>query len=82
MAKLGMLDYFIQVSQLLFKDACAFVCINNKLSESFPMKRGVLQGCPIALYLFLMVGEALHAASMATQQAGNLSGILLPSGQQ
>jgi hypothetical protein len=47
---------------------------------SFEIGRGMRQGCLLAPYLFLLVGEALRVATCTALQAGDLSGILLPDG--
>ena len=46
--------------KLLFLGAIARITINNELIEDFPLKQGVREGCLIALYLFILVGEALN----------------------
>jgi hypothetical protein len=58
------------MTQVLFKEATVAVCLNGKESASFPIHKGVRQGCPLAPFLFLFVGEALHAASMHRIQRG------------
>ena len=78
MVKLNMPKYFVQATKLLFRDARASVCINNCLTETLPIQHGLRQGCPVAPFLFLIVGEALHVASMSAQHEGELKGISLP----
>jgi hypothetical protein len=42
----------------MFIGIIANVNINNKFSKDSCIKRGVWHMCPLALYLFLVVGEA------------------------
>ncbi len=35
--------------------------VNGKAFEAFATERGVRQGCPLAPYLFLIVGETFNA---------------------
>ena len=77
MAKMGILGEFIEMVKMLFQDAQAIVSLNSKLIEPFLILWEVCQRCPHAPYLFVLVDEALHAASRATIQAGDLIGILL-----
>jgi len=42
--------------------------------------RGVRQGCPLAPYLFLFVGEALNVAAKKLSEDGELAGVNLPEG--
>jgi len=37
------------------------VVVNGKAFKAFATKRGVRQGCPLAPYLFLIVGETFNA---------------------
>lgn len=77
---LGFPDYFIDLIRLLFLDAAATVKVNGCLSESFPIERGVRQGCPLAPYLFLLVAEVLNSMVKAGASVGDIKGILLPVG--
>ena len=74
-------EYFIRTTQLVFKDAKAFVCINNKLTENFNIQHAIRQGHLVAPYLFLVIGEALQVVRMAVQQIRELTSISLPSGR-
>jgi hypothetical protein len=50
----------------------------NKLSKDFCIERGVWHGCPLAPYLFLVVGENVDATIKEKQWLGRLQGIKLP----
>ena len=45
MQKLGVLVEFLNMVQLLFKDAEVSICINGPYTHSFPIMRVVRQGC-------------------------------------
>lgn len=63
---------------LLFKDAIARILINEKSTPSFPLQQGVKQGCPLASYLFLIVGEILNHNVKREVQCGHIQGITIP----
>ena len=59
MHKMGINAQFINWGKLLFGNASAAVNINGGPGNNFRVERGVRKGCPLAPYLFLIVGEAL-----------------------
>ena len=59
MEKLGM-PKSINLILLLFYDALVSININNQATQTFRLYRGVHQGCPLAPYLFIILGEALN----------------------
>lgn len=61
---MGFPEEFVHLVTLLFQDAAASVKVNGQLSPLFNIKRGVRQGCPIALYLFLIIAEVLNTIVM------------------
>lgn len=77
---MGIPQSFIQLTKLLFTDAEAVVCVNGVNTKKIPVRQGVRQGCPLAPYLFLVVGEALNAATKKMLVEGELAGIKLPEG--
>ncbi|KAG0605467.1 hypothetical protein M758_9G061900 [Ceratodon purpureus] len=80
MDRMGLPAPFTAMVRLLLVDASASVAINGACSASFPIRRGVRQGCPLAPYLFLLVAEALATASRHAISTGHLKGITLPDG--
>jgi hypothetical protein len=52
--------------------------VNGKASKVFVIKRSMRQGCPLAPYLFLIVGEALNDKIYEEQRVGRIEGIHLP----
>ncbi|KAG0623283.1 hypothetical protein M758_3G162400 [Ceratodon purpureus] len=80
MTRMGMPPGFVGMVRLLLEDAAAAVSINGGVSASFPIRRGVRQGCPLAPYLFLFAAEALATATSHGTAQGTLRGIRLPDG--
>ena len=69
---------FIHWVKLLFGNVSASVNINGSPGRSFKVERGIRQGCPLAPYLFLIVGEALtHTIKKAVKEK-RLRGVVLP----
>lgn len=80
--KIGFPPKFLTFVRLLFTNTSASVLCNGLDSKDFDIQRGVRQGCPLAPYLFLFVGEALNAAIKHLTEEGALSGINLPNSQE
>jgi hypothetical protein len=78
MERLGFPSEFINMSKLLFRDARACVSVNGRLTEKFTITQGVRQGCPLAPYLFLIIGEVLNMSIKAEASIGHIRGITLP----
>lgn len=64
----------------MFENASPVVNLNCNLGNNFKVKRGVRQGCPVAPYLFLILGEVLTHIIKKTVANGRLKGITLPGG--
>jgi len=77
MDKFGVPKAFILLVKMFLQDASAFVSFNSKMTKSFSISRGVRQGCPLAPYLFLLVGEALNMAAKEELAADRIQGITL-----
>ena len=60
MEALGFDAESINMTKLLFTSATTSVCVNGSTSKPFQLSRGVHQGCLMAPYLFLIVGEILN----------------------
>jgi hypothetical protein len=84
MSPLGIPDCFVEWIRLLFIRAKVTIHLNGQTTASFPIERGMYQGCPLAPYLFLFIGEALNIATKQAMELRNLKGIYLPHevGQQ
>lgn len=79
MAKMGFLSIFTNMTKLLFEGAEASVCVNRRRTSKFPILQGVRQGCPLAPYLFLIVGEVLNSSLKCEVSRGRIRGIDLPN---
>lgn len=71
---------FIHLVKLLLSDAEAAISLNGLSTATFPITRGVRQGCPLAPYLFLLVAEALATVTKRAVDSGSIKGIMLPDG--
>ena len=82
MHMMGIDARFIQWVKLLFGNASAAVNINGSPGSTFKVERGVWQGCPLAPYLFLIVGEALTHTIKKSVEEKRLKGVVLPGGKK
>ena len=73
--KTGLPENFIKWTKCLYKGATSRVRNNGKLTEPVPFNRGVRQGCPLSLYLFVLVAETL---SHAIRNEPKILGINIP----
>ena len=78
MSRMGFPQLFTNMVKLTMVEAEAAINVNGYTSASFKIDRGVRQGCPLAPFLFLIVGEVLHARTLSAQQQGALKGVKLP----
>jgi hypothetical protein len=80
--QLGFPEIFISMVQLLFQHAAAHVSVNGKSTAAFPILQGVQQGCPLAPYLFLIIGEILNHSLKRVSSQGRIKGIWLPGAKE
>ncbi|XP_024532423.1 uncharacterized protein LOC112346855 [Selaginella moellendorffii] len=59
MIKQGVLLQFVEWTASLYHSPSSKVTINKTMGQPFKLERSVHQGCPLALYLFLFVADAL-----------------------
>ncbi len=52
--------------------------MNGKVFKVLVIEKGMRQGCPLAPYLFLIVGETFNAKIYGEQRLGKIEGIHLP----
>ena len=50
----GFNENFIRWIRLLYNDISSSVIINNHISDSFPVNRGVRQGCSLSMLLYVI----------------------------
>ena len=82
MRKMNVSAKFIKWVEMFFTNASAAVNLNGSPGNSFKIERGVRQGCPLAPYLFLIVGEALTHTIKKAVTEGRLRRITLPGGHK
>lgn len=61
MEKLGFSKQFIQFIILLYNDKQALITNNEYVSKPFNIGRGVRQGCPLSLLLYIIYGKLINA---------------------
>ena len=66
---------FISWVDLFYHDVRSAVNVNGYLSESFPLSRGVRQGCPLSPLLYVLVSEVLAVSIRANPR---IRGLTLP----
>lgn len=81
MQKMNISEKFISWVKLLFENASATINLNGSLGENFRIEREVMQGCPLAPYLFLIVGEVLTHIIKRAVSTRRLRGGFLPRGE-
>jgi hypothetical protein len=57
--KLGFEETFINYIKTLYEHANSKVFINNEFGENIYLKRGVRQGCPLSMYLYILFIDPL-----------------------
>ncbi len=73
---------FINMVKVLFQDVKAKACINRGIINSFKMERGLRQGCPLPLYLFILVQEVFYFMMKEVTKRKVSRGSLFPRGVQ
>jgi hypothetical protein len=74
LSRIGVSHKFISVLNSLYSQACAFVRVNNQLTNEIPITTGVLQGEILSPILFILYIDSL----IETFERSNISGITLP----
>ena len=58
--RMGFGPYFLNWIKILYRGIHGCIKHNGYMSEFFPIKRGVRQGCPISALLYVLSAEPLH----------------------
>ena len=76
MEKLGISKTFINFIEILYKQNTSTIISNGFLSENVPMLRGLRQGCPLSLPLYVIQGEI---TTQNINKDQNIMGITIPN---
>ena len=76
MEKLGISKTFINFIEILYKQNTSTIINNSFLSENVPMLRGLRQGCPLSLPLYVIQGEI---TTQNINKDQNIMGITIPN---
>ena len=60
MERLGYSKTFINFIKKIYQNTESMICNNGFLSSPFPLTRGVRQGCPLSLLLYIINGEVIN----------------------
>lgn len=66
---------FIRYVHCLFGNDRTFVALNGKLSPAILLRRSIIQGCPLAPLLFVIVADALGWLVQDAISSGTIKGI-------
>jgi hypothetical protein len=77
MERLGMPQEFINLVSLLLKDAKVALCFNGNITPYFHLHKGVSRSYPLALNLFLVVGDILNMMLKKAMKIGKVRRIKL-----
>ena len=72
MEKMGFSQRFISWIKILYNDIQSSVLINGHLGNFFNVNRGVRQGCPLSMILYVISQEPLYQAIKQTKQIAPL----------
>jgi exonuclease III len=65
-------ENFIKWISIIYTDISSSVSNNGFISESFPLKRGIRQGCPISAFIFILCAELL---AIRIKESNNIVGL-------
>ena len=67
LGKLGFCEAFIKVIQLFCSNVQSAVQVNGIITKSFDIGRGIRQGCPLSMILYVLFKEALYCRIKSSQ---------------
>ena len=73
--RLGVPARFVGYVKTLYTNPTACINVNGNLTTSFPLERGVKQGCPLSMLLYALVAETI---GKAIDNDTNIVGIAIP----
>ena len=68
MRKMGFSLEFISFIQMFYNEVISVCLVNGHQGNSFNIKRGVRQGCPLSMLLYVLAQEPLYRALKASTQ--------------
>ena len=78
MKKMGFAESFILWIKILYTDIESICLVNGHKTDPFKIKRGVRQGCPLSMILYIVAQEPMYQAIKKTQP---IESITLPCEQ-
>jgi hypothetical protein len=76
MKKMGFSSKWINWTAIFYQGAQTQVLVNGQPGRAFEMERGVRQGCPMALYMYLFVQDVL--GHMISDLDNGMKGLTMP----
>ena len=70
--KMGFNDIFVSWIKILYRDIVSIVLVNGHQGDEFNIDRGVRQGCPLSMILYIIAQEPLYQAIKKTHQIRSL----------
>ena len=77
MLKMGFIQSFIHLVFMCIRSVTYSIMLNGQPHGFIILERGLRQGDPLSLYLFLLVTEGLHALFKKAESDGQLKGVSL-----
>lgn len=78
MTKMGLGKQFIRWVRILYKEIYSKIKLNGFLTEKVHQARGLRQGCPLSVVLYVLYVEPL---ACAIRENKRVSGIMMPGGE-
>ncbi|CAL4115984.1 unnamed protein product, partial [Meganyctiphanes norvegica] len=73
MRQMGFSDTLIGWIKILYKDIMSICLVNGHQGDAFKVKRGVRQGCPLSMIMYVIAQEPLYQAIKKTQQIKSIN---------
>ena len=70
---MGFAESFILWIKMLYTDIESICLVNGHKTDPFKIKRGVRQGCPLSMILYIVAQEPMYQAIKKTQQIESIN---------